>query len=481
MRIDVEILRGLIHDDHFSTKVLPHIKKDYFQNHHERAMFEFIQNHHLEYRKTPSVEALTVILDDSTLSENIHSSCVDLLADIADAPEKMQTEWLFDRTEEWAKDRALHNGLLEAFSIYEKSGGDTANNLQRTSIPDVLRDSLAVEFKTDVGMDYFGDIEKQYQFYQHSEDETNRFKFDIDILNQITRGGIPRRTSNLCFAGVNTGKTAFLCYLAGMYVQAGLNVLFISCEMQEELIRERIDANILGLATENFYKIKEDLYVKRLKRIQEQTTGSLFIKAYPPLRSNSITYQNLLRELSLKKGFKPDVVLIDYLGIVASSTLPVSAMQNSNLYMGQVSKELRALAVEGDFALWSAHQLNREGMSQVEVEMTHSGGSIDITKDADFILAISQPEEFEQKNQALMKQLKNRYNKKSRLRRFIIGMDTDLMRFYQVEDSVQEGLHEGRQQKRKPRAETETVAAPPVATRGKKTDRKVPSTSDWNM
>lgn len=242
----------------------------------------------------------------------------------------------------------------------------------------------------------------------------------------------------------NTGKTAFLCYLAGMYLQQGLKVLFISCEMGENQIRERIDANLLGLSTDKFYKIKEEQYIKRLKTIQEHTTGEVFIKSYPPLKSNVITYNNFMRELELKENFKPDVVLVDYIGIVASSTLPISAMQNSNLYMGQVSKELRAFAVEHDVALWSAHQLNREGMKEIEIEMTHSGGSIDITKDSDFIMSLSQPEEMEQRNQMLAKQLKNRYAKKSRIKRFVLGCDTDLMRFYQVESDHQNELIENR-------------------------------------
>jgi replicative DNA helicase len=476
MRVDLEILKGLIYDESYTTKAIPHIKEEYFHNQSLKNIFNLMYGHYTTYRKAPSIEALQVMLEDSTMNETQYNESLEFMTELSAKPEVLQSDWLYDRTEDWAKDRALHNAMVQAVQIFEQSREKEGANLQRTSIPDLFKDALSVQFKSDVGMAYFKDMEKQLEFYQHSEDEGNRFKFDIEILNEITRGGIPRKTANLVFAGVNVGKTAFLCYLAGMYLQQGLNVLFISCEMQETLIRERIDANVLGLPTDKFYKIKEEVYIKRLKKIQEHTTGELYIKEYPPIRSNSITYQRLLKELALKRNFVPDVVLIDYIGIVASSTLPVSAMSNSNLYLGQVTKELRALASENNFALWSAHQLNREGMKEVEVEMTHSGGSIDITKDVDFILSLSQPEEFEEKNQMLAKQLKNRYNKKSRTRRFIIGADTDLMRFYQVDESVQGGLMENRRNKQKSKQADEPAAMPPATDTKKKVDA-----SNWQF
>jgi len=484
MAFDTEVLKGLIHNKDYTIRAIPYIKKEYFQHPPYGKVFGLIESFYKEYNGVPSIDALSIMVEDSDLNEKLHRDCVDTLQEIREAPEtgpsgETHSAWLIDRTKEWIKDRALHNALMESISIYEKSA-DKEKSLQRTAIPDLFRDALAVDFDTDIGMDYFEDIEKQFQYYQHSEDNTNKMPFDIEVLNYITRGGIPRKTVNLVFAGVNVGKTAFLCYLAGMYLSQGYKVLFLSCEMSREMIRERIDANILGITTDNFYKIKEDNYVKRLKSIREKVTGELVIRDYPPLRSNSITYKNLLRELLFKKGFTPDVVLVDYLGIVASSSLPLSAMQNSNLYLGTVTKELKALATEGNFGLWSAHQLNREGMQQLEVQMTHSGGSIDITKDADFILSISQPEEMEEENKALFKQLKNRYNKKSRVRRFLLGMDTDLMRFHQLPADQQELLYEEKVRKNKKSQESKSDNNP-LSTQQKPNSAKNVDVSDWNI
>jgi replicative DNA helicase len=473
MNIDVEILRCLLHNDEYFSKTIPHIKKEYFQNQAEKILFELIHKHHVKYHGTPSIEAMTVMLEDSKVNEKVYADCIDLLADVKEKPEKVNVEWMHNRTEDWAKDRALHHAMLKAIEIFDSTKDEP--NLQRTAIPDLFKDALSIQFKSELGMGYFRDIEKQWDYYQKSEDDSLKLKFDIDVLNKVTRNGVPRRTLNICFAGVNVGKTAYLCYLSGMYLQQSLNVLFISCEMQESLIRERIDANILGLPTDQFYKIKQDMYVNRLKRIKEQTTGEMFIKDYPPLRSNSLTYQKLLDELKIKENFIPDVILIDYIGIVASSNMPVSAMQNSNLYMGQVSKELRALAVENNCVLWTAHQLNREGMKEIEIEMTHSGGSIDITKDADFIIALSQPEEMEKQNQIIVKQLKNRYNKKSRSKRFILGYDTDLMRFYSVENSEQEKLYENITNKKMKNPDAIVDTPEP-----KKPTKKVDA-SDWKL
>lgn len=421
------ILKGLIHDEKFCRKALPHIKPEYFQNEH-RVVYELILKFIAKYNKLPNSAVLNIEFQNSDkIADTI---AVSKLISDANTPEIVEYDWLVNTTEKWCKDRAVHIAIMESIAIID---GRSATNAAEGMIPDILSKALAVTFDTNVGHDYIEDAQKRFDFYHRIED---KISFDIDMLNQITNGGVTRKTLNIILAGTAVGKSLAMCHLAAAALAQGRNVLYITMEMSEEKIAERNDANLFDLPIDQISQLSNEMFNHKIKNIANKTHGKLIIKEYPTGAAHVGHFRALLMELKLKKNFVPDIIFVDYLNICASSRIRGGAESGSYTLIKSIAEELRGLAVEFNVPVWSATQVTRSGYSSSDVEITDTAESFGLPATADLMIALISTEQLEKMNQLLVKQLKNRYNDVSKNKRFTVGIERSKMRLYDIEDPL---------------------------------------------
>ncbi len=432
--IEKTILTNLLKNEEFTRKVLPFIKAEYFHSRVERIVFEMLQAHVLKYNTCPTKESLIIDMDKKGgTSEEEHKNCVSLVNELHGATASDDDGWLKDSCEAFCKDKALYNAIMDSIHIIDgKSKQQTAN-----AIPDILSQALSVSFDQHIGHDYIADTEERYDFYHRVEE---KIPFDLEFFNKITKGGIPRKSLNIVMAGTGVGKSMFMCHHAAACLSQNLNVLYITCEMAEERIAERIDANLLDINMDDLKDLPKDLYDKKFQRSTSGINGRLIIKEYPTASANVTHFRHLLDELRMKKKFKPDIIFIDYLNICASARMKAGANVNSYTYVKSIAEEIRGLAVEYDVPVFSATQTNRSGYSNSDVGLEDTSESFGLPATADFMFALISTEELNELDQVLVKQLKNRYNDALTNRKFVIGVDRSKMKFYDAEDTAQSGL-----------------------------------------
>jgi len=431
-RIERTALRNLIHNEEYSRKVLPFIKEDYFSDRLERLLFKEIYRFITKFNALPTKEALSIEINDSKdITEDEYKKITDIIATLN--PEKINLEWLVETTEKFCKDRAIHNAILSGIQIID--GKDKKHTPEY--LPEMLSDALSVSFDQKVGHDYLLETKERFEFYKKKEE---RLELDLEFFNKITRGGIPSKTLNICLAGTGVGKTMFMTHLASSVLLQNKNVLYITLEMAEERIAERIDANLLNVGMSDLEQLPYQMYETKINKLQSKTTGALIIKEYPTAAASVSHFKNLISELALKKSFKPDILFVDYLNICASARFKAGANVNSYTYIKAIAEELRGLAVEHDIPVFSATQTTRGGFISSDVGLEDTSESFGLPATADFMFALISSEELEEKNQIMVKQLKNRYNDPTMNRKFIVGVDRSKMRLYDVEQSAQSDL-----------------------------------------
>ena len=426
-RIEESILRNLIYNETYYRKVVPFIKADYFQEYHEKVVFEEIADFASKYDKVPTKEVLTINLQNrGDLTEETFKDSVQGINSLSD--DWVDYDWLLDATEKWCQDRAIYLALMQSIKIAD--GGET--KFTKGAIPSILQDALAVSFDEHIGHDYIEQSSDRYEFYHRKEE---KIPFDLEKFNFITKGGLPNKTLNIALAGTGVGKSLFMCHMAGSALTQGYNVLYITCEMAEEKIAERIDANLLNVNVKDITELPEVLFNSKVNEISRKTQGKLIIKEYPTASAHAGHFKALLSDLKLKKDFTPDLIFVDYLNICASVRYK-GAVVNSYTYVKAIAEELRGLAVESNVPIISATQTTRSGFGNSDPDLTDTSESFGLPATADFMFALISTEELEQQGRILVKQLKNRYNDPTASRKFILGIDRAKMRLYDVaEDS----------------------------------------------
>ena len=431
--IENTIIKNLISNEEYMRKVLPFLKPDYFDNTHEKIIFEEIAKFIIEYDKSPTSEILSIECEKrKDINDDAYKDILTYLKDLETLEESID-DWLIDTTEKWCKERAIYLALVESISIAD--GHDIKKGVD--AIPAILSDALAVGFDNHVGHDYLEDYSERFDFYHRKED---RIQFDLDFFNKITKGGLPNKTLNIALAGTGVGKSLFMCHVASSVLLQGKNVLYITLEMAEEKIAERIDANLLNIPVQQLMDVPRKMFETKVTKLSEKTQGNLIIKEYPTAAAHSGHFKGLLNELSLKKTFKPDIIFIDYLNICASSRYRAGSNVNSYSYIKAIAEELRGLAVETNVPIVSATQTTRSGFSSSDVDLTDTSESFGLPATADLMFALISTEELEEVNQIMVKQLKNRYNDPTMNKRFVIGIDRAKMRLYDVDQSSQEDI-----------------------------------------
>ena len=430
-RIENKILSNLIFVEDYMRKVLPFIKDVYFDNASEKTIFQEILEFINQYDGLPSKSVLTIEVENrKDLSEDMFKECVTIIDSFTD--EKVDQTWLVDSTEKWCKERAVYLALMESVKIAD--GKDEKKN--RDAIPSILSEALSVSFDDHIGHDYFADAQSRYEFYHLKED---KIKFDLDMFNKITKGGLPRKTLNIALAGTGVGKSLFMCHQAASCLMEGKNVLYITLEMAEERIAERIDANLFNVDIKSIIELPKPMYDTKVEKITKKTHGQLIIKEYPTAAAHAGHFRALLNELHLKKSFTPDIIFIDYLNICSSSRYK-GTIVNSYTFVKAIAEELRGLAVESNLPIVSATQTTRSGFGSTDVDITDTSESFGLPATADFMFALISTEELEGLNQIMVKQLKNRYNDPTMFKRFVVGIDRAKMKLYNVEDSAQKNI-----------------------------------------
>ena len=426
--IESTIIKNLVSDDTYVRKVIPYIKPEYFNEYSDKILFDIINNFVVTYGQTPTKEVLSIEVDNrKDLNEDSYKQLQVKIDDIDNT--EVDSQWLLDATEKWCKQRAVYLALLDSVKIAD--GQDEKRT--EDAIPSILQEALAVSFDDHIGHDYIEDYEDRFAFYHRNE---SKIPFDLSLFNKITKGGIPNKTLNVALAGTGVGKSLFMCHMAAASLLQGKNVLYITLEMAEEKIAERIDANLLNVNIKDIEDLPEQLFESKVTRLAQKTNGKLIIKEYPTASAHSGHFKALLNDLSLKKSFKPDVIFIDYLNICASSRYK-GALVNSYTYVKAIAEELRGLAVEFDLPIVSATQTTRSGYGSSDVDLTDTSESFGLPATADLMFALISTEELENINQIMVKQLKNRYNDLNLFKRFVVGIDRAKMRLYDVEDSAQ--------------------------------------------
>ena len=427
-RIENTILNSLFFNEDFTRKALPFIKPHFFTKRDERVLFEQVEKFIHQYNNLPTKESILIELNNrKDLNEEEYKNIKDLVNGVSE--EDTDLQWLLDTTEKFCKDRAVHNAVLEGIQILD--GKDKKQNPE--AIPSILSQALAVSFDNHIGHDYIDDAEARFEFYHKRE---KRFKFDLNYFNRITKGGVPSKTLNIALAGTGVGKSLFMCHAASNWLTQGKNVLYITLEMAEERIAERVDANLFDVTIDDLHAMPKDMYDNKVSKLQKKTIGQLIIKEYPTASAHSGHFRALLNELSLKKTFKPDVVFIDYLNICASSRFKGGNI-SSYFYIKAIAEELRGLAVEFDVPIFSATQTTRSGFTSTDIGLEDTAESFGLPATADFMFALISNDELDQLNQLKVKQLKNRFGDPSMNRSFIIGVDRSKMRLFDVEASAQ--------------------------------------------
>ena len=435
MKLAQTILKNLIYNEEYLRKVLPFIKDEYFTDKTERMLFSEITEFVSRYNTTPTIEAIGLAVKERrNLTDDEVEKSESYLQEIALAKgEESKIQWLIEKSEAFCQERAIYNAVLGSISILD--GKDKTHD--KGQIPKMLSDALAVTFDSSVGHDYLENSDERYEFYHRHEE---RIPFDLDFFNKITKGGLPSKTLNIALAGTGVGKSLFMCHCAAGAMSLGRNVLYITMEMAEERIAERIDANLLNVTVDDLNSLPKDMYDKKIAKMKEKTTGKLIIKEYPTASASATHFRTLLNELNLKRSFTPDIIFIDYLNICCSSRIKAGANVNSYTYVKSIAEELRGLAVEFGVPIVSATQTTRSGFGSSDPGLEDTSESFGLPATADLMFALITSEELEEMGQIMVKQLKNRYNDPTYLKRFTLGIDRGKMRLYDVEQSAQNGL-----------------------------------------
>ena len=431
-QIEFLILKNLLHNEKYLRKTIPFIKGEYFQDSNQKMVFEEISSFVDQYNELPTKEILTIEVEKrNDINEDSFKEVTHLIGCLDDSP--VEFEWLSDTTEKWCRDRAIYLALLDSIAIAD--GKDEKKNPE--AIPSILSDALAVSFDNNVGHDYLQDYEERFNFYHQKE---SRIQFDLEYFNKITKGGLPNKTLNIALAGTGVGKSLFMCHMAAASLMDGHNVLYITLEMAEEKIAERIDANLMNLSIDDLHELPKKMFDDKINSISKKTVGKLVIKEYPTASAHSGHFKSLIKELALKKTFKPDVIFIDYLNICSSSRFKGNASVGSYFYIKAIAEELRGLAVESNVPIVSATQTTRSAYTSTDVGLEDTSESFGLPATADLMFALISTEELEDLNQIMIKQLKNRYNDPTMNKRFILGIDRAKMRLYDVEQVAQKDV-----------------------------------------
>ena len=425
--IEQIILRNILTDEKYMRKVLPFIKPEYFQGIY-KTLFKEAGKYVAKYNRIPTAETMAVEIDH--LVEEQHSLAMDIVP-LLFKEEPIDDQWLLDSTEKWCQDRAIYNAVMESITIIDGKH----DSLTKNALPDLLQKALGVSFDKNVGHDYVENAEQRFEYYHTEED---RISFDLDYFNKITKGGVPNKTLNICLAGTGVGKSLFMCHVGASALTQGKNVLYITMEMAEEKIAERIDANLLNVPIDQLENLSKDMFTTKVNKLAKSTNGKLIIKEYPTGSAHAGHFRALLNELKLKKEFIPDMIFIDYLNICASSRMKgMGGSINSYSYIKAIAEELRGLAVEYDVPIFSATQTTRSGFSNSDVGLEDTSESFGLPATADLMFALISTEELEKLGQLMVKQLKNRYNDPTFHKRFVIGVDRSKMRLSDAEESEQ--------------------------------------------
>ena len=431
-RVPLTILSNLLHDEVYARKVLPFIRDEYFEERTDRVLFQQIADYIKSYDGLPTKEVLHI---EAEKRDDLTQDEFSLVENLIDALHESTSEraWAEDTTESWCKERAIYLALMKSIQIAdgqdEKHGND--------AIPDILKDALSVGFDQHVGHDYIDDSEGRYEYYHRKE---NKIEFDLEMFNKITAGGISNKTLNIALAGTGVGKSLFMCHYASSVLLQGKNVLYITCEMAEEKIAERIDANLLNTNIKEVAELPKTIFEKKLNKLREKTQGKLIIKEYPTASAHVGHFRSLLSELKLKKNFIPDIIFVDYLNICASSRYRSAVNVNSYNYVKAIAEELRGLAVEFDLPIFSATQTTRGGFTSTDPDLTDTSESFGLPATADLMIALISSDELEELGQIMVKQLKNRYNDPTYNKRFVVGIDRPKMRLYDCEQEAQDDI-----------------------------------------
>ena len=441
MNLEQKILKHLILDEEYTRKTLPFIKSEYFQDSSEKLLFAEIESYVNKYNTMPTQEALAIEIDKRiNLTDDQHKKTIALVKQITIDSEVSDTKWLIDATEDFCQEKAIYNGIMQSIQILDDKG--KTEKLDKGSIPKILADALSVSFDNHIGHDFIDDAETRYDFYHKVE---RRIPFDLDYLNRITKGGLAEKSLNIVLAGTGVGKSLFMCHCAAANLTMGKNVLYITMEMAEERIAERIDANLMNVELDRLIGMPKDVYLKKVETLREKTKGKLIIKEYPTASANVNHFNHLLNELKLKRQFIPDIIYIDYLNICSSARMKMGSSINSYTYIKAIAEELRGLAVEHKVPVVSATQTTRSGYTNSDVGLEDTSESFGLPATADLMFALISTEELADLNQIMVKQLKNRYSDPTTNKRFVIGVDRAKMKLYDAEESAQTNISDSGQ------------------------------------
>ena len=431
-RIEQVILENLIKDDQYVRKVIPFLKPDYFMTHEDRKLFKIIHDFVEKYNNPPSKQAIILAVnEDTSLNEDSHAKCMEVINSLNG--DEVNRDWLVDETEKFCKDKALYLGVMESIQIIDGKKKDMSTD----ALPSILSEALSVGFDTNIGHDFIEDADKRYDFYHRLEEKV---EFDLDMFNKITEGGLSNKTLNIALAGTGVGKSLFMCHMASAAISKGKNVLYITLEMSEERIAERIDANLMNIPIMELKDLSKAMYDDRITKINDKIEGRLIVKEYPTASAHSGHFKALINELKLKRSFFPDIIFIDYLNICSSSRFRAGSSANSYTIIKSIAEELRGLAVEQDVPIVSATQTTRGGYDNSDISLTDTSESFGLPATADLMFAIISTEELEQLGQFMIKQLKNRYADPTRNKRFMIGVDRARMKLFDLDPSAQKQL-----------------------------------------
>ena len=437
--IERTVLSNLVHNEDYARKVLPFIKGEYFSDRTERVVFEEIEKFVDKYNALPNQNSLEVELDSrKDLNEEDYKRVLSVVKELQ-KDDDVIFDWLVETTEDFCKDKAVYNAIVDGIAIID--GKDKKRGVD--ALPSILTDALAVGFDNRVGHDYLHDTDARFEFYHKIEE---KIPFDLEFFNRITKGGLPQKTLNIALAGTGVGKSLFMCHMAANCLSQGRSVLYITLEMAEERIAERIDANLMNISIDDLHKLAKQMFDDKINSIAQKTNGKLVIKEYPTASAHSNHFRGLIKELAIKKSFKPDIIFIDYLNICASSRFKANGNVNSYMYIKAIAEELRGLAVETNVPIMSATQTTRSGFSNSDVGLEDTSESFGLPATADLMFALISNEELDELNQIAVKQLKNRYNDPTTNKRFVIGIDRAKMKLYDVEGAEQEGLADSNQE-----------------------------------
>ena len=434
MKTEIAILKNLLQNEEYTRKVLPFLKTDYFTENADKIVYDKVNDFVVKYNTLPSKEALVIELQEMKINEEEFKESMELLDEInSDTEEYTDIGWLLDTTERFCQDKAIYNAVVESISILDNPKSKASKGV----IPDILSGALAVSFDPHVGHDYLDDSDSRFDYYHRVEE---RIPFDLEYFNKISKGGLPQKTLNICLAGTGVGKSLFMCHVASSCLSQNQNVLYITLEMAEEKIAERIDANLLDVSIDDLHDLPKDIYDRKINNLSKTIKGKLIVKEYPTASASVNHFRALLNELNLKRSFVPNIIFVDYINICTSSRIKAGANVNSYTYIKSIAEELRGFAVENKIPIVSATQTTRSGYSNTDVGLEDTSESFGLPATADFMFAIISTEKMEQLGQILVKQLKNRYNDPTINRKFVVGIDRAKMRLFDVSQAAQDEL-----------------------------------------